>query len=90
MATACADTAATLPSAERPFRFPDDTFAFVNQLSNDYLLDPTGTKMIEVPRVPHPPYVLHCFVLARNARQFFQHARFDPTEPKPLTPVTAI
>ncbi|HTF35436.1 MAG TPA: hypothetical protein VK714_17255 [Myxococcota bacterium] len=25
-------------------------------------------------------YTLRCFVMTRSARQFFQHARFDPTQ----------
>jgi hypothetical protein len=69
-------------SFSRAFCFPDDSFAFRNQLSDDYVLDPTGTYMREVPRADPPSYTLHCFVVARNARQFFQHARFEPNEPK--------
>ena len=70
------------PAALRPFRFPADALAFANQLSWDYELDPISGKMIEQPRVPKPSYTLHCFVVARTARQFFQHARFEPNEPK--------
>jgi hypothetical protein len=36
-------------------------------------------------RQPKPEYTLHCFVVARAARQFFGHARFDPMAPKART-----
>jgi hypothetical protein len=32
-------------------------------------------------RQPKPSYWLHCFVVARSARQFFEYARFDPGQP---------
>jgi hypothetical protein len=70
------------PAPGRPFRFPADALAFANQLSCDYELNPSTGKMVEHRRVPKPSYTLHCFVVARTARQFFQHAHFEPNEPK--------
>jgi hypothetical protein len=70
------------PAPLRPFRFPADAMAFANQLSCDYELNPITGKMVEHRRVPKPSYTLHCFVVARTARQFLQHARFEPNEPK--------
>ena len=68
-------------AAARPFQFPADALDFANELSSVYELDPVSGRLIEHPRVPRPEYRLHCFVIARTARQFFDHARFDPNEP---------
>jgi hypothetical protein len=51
------------PANERAFTFGRDTFAFNNGVRE---------------RNPDAEYVLHCFVLSRSARQFFQFAQFDP------------
>jgi len=60
------------------FDFSRDTFAFANETVFEYnIASPKGA-----PRRRHEAnsdYTLHCFVMARSARQFFQHARFDPT-----------
>lgn len=64
------------------FKFPSDALAYANQLQCDYVLAPVSGRMIGHPRVPEPPYTLHCFVVVRTARQFFAHARFEPNEPK--------
>jgi hypothetical protein len=63
----------------RPFDFPIDTFAFANELQWEYQWDAAG-KMTGSRRHPPPDYTLHCFVLARSAKQFFQHARFEPNQ----------
>lgn len=64
----------------RPFDFQRDTFAFPNSLVWDYHFDENGDWVHER-RLPKPDYTHHCFVVARSARQFFQNARFDPTQP---------
>jgi hypothetical protein len=74
--------AAAAPTASRQFHFPSDTLSFANQLVWEYELDPKTGRVVEHPRVPKPSYTLHCFSVARTARQFFDHACFDPTEPK--------
>jgi hypothetical protein len=68
------------PSAGTRFRFPQDTFAYANELVWEYRYDESG-KWTTTPRVPKPDYTLHCYVLARSARQFLQHARFDAALP---------
>jgi hypothetical protein len=70
-AAACATAPApTAPSTGPPaFHFSEDTFAFRNDIRE---------------RNPDAPdlYANYCFVMARGARQFFQHARFDPAAPR--------
>ena len=63
----------------RPFRFEEDTFAYRNDLVWEYVFDDTTGKTSHRARDPKPDYTHHCFVVARSARQFFQHARFDPS-----------
>ena len=48
----------------------------------DYHFDEHG-KWVSNPRRPKPDYTHHCFVVARSARQFFDFARFAPTQPVP-------
>lgn len=64
----------------RPFDFQKDTFAYANELTWVYHYDANG-KWVHQRREPKPDYHQHCFVVARCARQFFQNARFDPTQP---------
>ena len=64
----------------RPFDFQQDTFAYPNSLVWDYHFDENG-KWVHERHLPKPDYTHHCFVVARSARQFFQNARFDPTQP---------
>lgn len=66
----------------RAFTFPADTFSYSNQLVWEYRLDPVTGKTITSKYEPPPTYSHHCFVVVRAARQFFDHARFDPTLPK--------
>lgn len=67
---------------ERPFRFSEDTFAYRNDLKWEYVFDDVNGKVSHRTREPEPEYTHHCFVVARSARQFFQHARFDPGLPR--------
>lgn len=64
----------------RPFVFGEDTFCYPNDLVWVYYHDEEG-KWRHKPREPKPDYTHHCFVVARAAKQFFQHARFDPHGP---------
>ena len=68
------------PANPRPFNFQTDTFAFANDLVWEYHFDDHG-KWVSHPRQPKPDYTHHCFVVARSACQFFEHARFDPAQP---------
>jgi len=64
----------------RPFVFGQDTFTYANQLVWEYRFDERG-RWTSKPREPKPEYTHHCFVVARSAKQFFSHARFDPAGP---------
>ena len=68
-------------SLPRRFEFDRDTFAFANELVWEYRLDPASQKMVSRRNDPPPTYAHRCFVLARSARQFFYHARFDAALP---------
>ena len=63
----------------RRFDFFADTFAYPNELVWEYRLDPSSSRMTFHRREPKPTYSHRCFVVVRAARQFFFHARFDPT-----------
>jgi hypothetical protein len=65
------------PPAPRRFEFKRDSFAFANELVWAYETDPATGRMTFGPRHPKPDYAHRCFALARVARQFFYHARFD-------------
>ncbi|MFN7139719.1 MAG: hypothetical protein ACK4UN_10295 [Limisphaerales bacterium] len=69
------------PGNDRPFSFPQDTFAYANELNWEYGFDESG-KWSATKRDPKPDYTLHCFVVARSAKQFFQNARFVKALPK--------
>lgn len=75
----------------RPFDFQQDTFAFPNELICEYQIDPStgATRMMR--RQPAPTYALRCFVVIRSVRQFFYHARFDPSQkPAPAASYPAL
>jgi hypothetical protein len=78
----CAEVQFARTSFERPFRFEEDSFAFANELVWSYAYDMEGTWRA-TGRARDASYTHRCFVLARSARQFFQHARFDPSRPAP-------
>jgi hypothetical protein len=77
--TGCS-TARPVPADSRPFVFERDTFAYANELVWEYRFDEHG-KWIHRRREPKPNYTHHCFVVARSAKQFFEHARFDQRLP---------
>ena len=73
--------ATSKPVTQRHFVFPGDTFAYANELVWEYHFDANGKRLV-TRREPAPEYKLHCFVVARTARQFFANARFMPSQPK--------
>ncbi len=77
----CASGART-HGAPRAFDFQTDTFAYPNQLVWEYS-GATNGQCRTHHREPKPSYALHCFVLARSAVQFYQHARFEPQAQAP-------
>jgi hypothetical protein len=79
---ACASHPPANWAPERRFDFNRDTFAYPNELVWQYHYDERG-KWVAERRHPAPTYALHCFVVARSARQFFQNARFDPAASPP-------
>ena len=68
-------------ASTRAFQFETDTFAYANEIENAYGYDEKG-EWCKRPVKPEPTYSRHCFVVARSARQFFQHARFEPDLPE--------
>jgi len=77
----CAGPRSRDASFTRPFIFGEDTFAYRNDLVWIYYRDPATGKLGHRARDPKPDYTHHCFPVARSARQFFQHARFDASQP---------
>lgn len=63
------------------FRFPEDTFAFANELVSDYVVGPNG-RLHMVPREVPSEYRQNCVTMARAARLFYAHARFEPSQPR--------
>ncbi|HSH96513.1 MAG TPA: hypothetical protein VK968_20355, partial [Roseimicrobium sp.] len=78
----CASTHRQTSPRATAFQFPADSMAYANQLKWEYYPNPEGGPMLHRKREPAPDYTLHCFVVARSVKQFFYHARFDPTLPK--------
>ena len=77
----CSCTSTRQPNLDsRRFDFQRDTFAYANGLVWEYGYDTNGVWQAHK-REPEPDYTLHCFVVARSARQFFDNARFDPLQP---------
>ena len=68
---------------EAPFRFPQDTFSFSNNLYFDYRPDQSG-HITAHRRNPGdiPDFSRHCFSLVRSILQFRRFAVFDPKLPK--------
>jgi hypothetical protein len=78
----CASSShAPAAAGDRAFVFAEDTFAYPNELVWEYGFDEEGNWSSRR-RDPPPTYSHHCFVVARAARQFFEHARFDPSRGK--------
>lgn len=78
----CAGPQTRADGFPRKFSFSHDTFAFSNELFWVYRTDPATGKVTHEKRQPKPSYALHCFSVARGARQFFQHARFHAELPR--------
>ncbi|HUR45161.1 MAG TPA: hypothetical protein VMZ27_04715 [Candidatus Saccharimonadales bacterium] len=79
-------TSSRRTNGEKPFVFQQDTFSYANELVWIYDFDPITGESTHWRREPPPSYSHHCFVVARSAKQFFQHARFDPSRPKASEP----
>ena len=79
----CAASKPCVDAFPRPFVFGHDTLAYSNELYWVYKVDPESGKTTHDVRQPEPTYALHCFPVARAARKFFQHARFDANLPPP-------
>ncbi len=69
------------PHGGPAFDFQRDAFAFANETMWRYGVDPATGRQTTTPCVPEPDYTLHCFVVARSAKQFWLHARFAPELP---------
>jgi hypothetical protein len=69
------------PVSDRPFLFKHDTFAYANELIWEYHFDPATGEATHHHRKPPPDYTHHCFAVARSAKQFFLHAKFDASQP---------
>jgi hypothetical protein len=80
LATGCATKC--VQQYPRAFNFQADTFAYRNDLKWEYVFDDAAGKTSHRTREPEPEYTHHCFVVARSARQFFQHARFEANLPR--------
>jgi hypothetical protein len=78
--SACSGPRSVQPANSRPFQFDIDTFAYANELVWEYYYDEHGDWQHRRNEA-QPDYTHHCFVVARSARQFFQHARFDAALP---------
>ena len=66
----------------KPFRFPQDTFSFSNQLYFDYQTTQKGeVRANRRANEKIPDYSRHCFVLIRSALQFQRFAEFRPDLP---------
>ena len=77
---ALAGCAARNAPPQRPFLFYHDSFSFSNQLVWEYRFDDSTGKTTTARRDPPPTYSHHCFVVARAARQFLNHAQFAPDQ----------
>jgi hypothetical protein len=62
------------------FNFQHDTFAFANETVFTYDIPASKPAPKSPAAEADTDYTLHCFVMARSARQFFQHARFDAAQ----------
>ena len=65
----------------RPFDPRRDGFAYANETRWIYGVDPETGRPVHVVRDPVPDHTLRCFPMARAARQFHRHARFEPDLP---------
>ena len=75
----CASTPSAEPGPD--FVFPDETFAFANELIAAYEPGPDGRLRMKPRDVP-AEYGQNCVAMIRAARLFHTHARFDPNLPR--------
>jgi hypothetical protein len=66
--------APTVPAPE-PFKYPDDTFAFKNEMVWNYV---GGSVQPETGKDHVREYTRRCSVLSRSSVQFWKFARFEP------------
>jgi len=79
----CATSQPPADAFPRRFVFGQDTLAYSNELYWVYKVDPETGRTTHEPCEPKPTYALHCVPVARTARLFFQHARFETNLPPP-------
>lgn len=78
-----AGCAARAPApAGTTFRFGADTFAFENETVWEYRRDPATGRLEWRRHEPRPEFSMRCGNMARAARQFRVHARFDASLPR--------
>ena len=82
LALLCGCASPCVQKFDKPFDFTRDTFSYRNDLVWEYVFDDAAGKTSHRDKEPKADYTHHCFVVARSARQFFQHARFDPVLPR--------
>ncbi len=82
LALGCASSPDLPPGPPRPFDFERDTFAFVNELYWTYRFDPETGEIVETFRNDDVQNGQRCVSMARAARQFLYHARFEPGAPR--------
>lgn len=74
---ACSIEPVLEPANQRAFSFERDTLAFDNETRWKYQNGKHSGYAEPDPKDPEGEYTLHCFVMSRSVRQFFQFARFD-------------
>lgn len=63
------------------FDFQRDTLAFTNETQWVYRIEPGTGRQLHERKDPPPQYTLRCFPMARTAKEFALHARFEPMQP---------
>jgi hypothetical protein len=76
-------------SAERPFDFTRDTFAFANETVFEYHDGSASLRHDGAGAVKKKRFVQHCFVMSRAVEQFRKFARFDRSQRPPSDPELA-
>lgn len=79
LAVGCA-TRCVAPANNRAFSFGKDSFAYSNEVIFENIYGAKGE--VRQKRKNDADYTLHCFVMARSARQFYQFAEFNPLLPE--------
>ncbi|MDB5974296.1 MAG: hypothetical protein JWR07_1056 [Nevskia sp.] len=65
------------PANDRAFSFERDTLSFDNETEWRYQHGSPAGYSVASDKDGESEYTLHCFVMSRSARQFFQFAHFD-------------